>query len=241
MARDFVRASTQYLEHAALLASPPFTVAAWVRPDDQTFSTIVAVGRSGAAAHWHYLGHDSAVYASSRDGGTERFDTAAGTISAGAWSHVAGVWASSTSRIAYLAAGAGPGDTNSVSPVSLDRTTIGARNSAGSIVFPFDGLIAEVGLWDAALTDSEIAILNKAYSPLFVRPQNLIAYWPILGRTSPEIDPVGAADMTVTGASVADHPRVFLPAPRLGFHRTPAVGGSITPHMMHYARQRRVA
>ncbi len=44
----------------------------------------------------------------------------------------------------------------------------------------FDGRIAEVAIWDVILTADEAAILSKGYSPLFVRPQNLVAYWPLI-------------------------------------------------------------
>ena len=44
----------------------------------------------------------------------------------------------------------------------------------------FDGRIAEIAIWDVILTATEAAVLGKGYSSLFVHPQNLVAYWPLI-------------------------------------------------------------
>jgi len=72
--------------------------------------------------------------------------------------------------------------------------------------------LAEAGLWDAALTDAEVAILGVGYSPLFVRPQSLVAYWPLVRDAK---DRVGGYDLTAGGGPVvAAHPRIIYPSPQ---------------------------
>jgi hypothetical protein len=74
-----------------------------------------------------------------------------------------------------------------------------------------DGPLAEAAMWDILLTAAEWDILGKRYSPLLVRPQNLVFYAPLFGNYSPEIDVVGGNLGTITGALKAVHPRVYYP------------------------------
>ena len=70
-------------------------------------------------------------------------------------------------------------------------------------------------MWDVALTDDEVATLAKGVCPLFVRPGNLLAYWPLIGNNSPEIDCVGRFEMTLTNSpGTSAHPRVYMPRQR---------------------------
>jgi hypothetical protein len=89
----------------------------------------------------------------------------------------------------------------------MDRTAIGTTNDGTDFM---SGDIAEAAMWDVALGDDEVLMLGVGFSPLCIRPQSLVAYWPLVGRHSPEIDMIGKFDMTVTGAAAANHPRIFL-------------------------------
>jgi hypothetical protein len=66
--------------------------------------------------------------------------------------------------------------------------------------------VAEAAIWNVELTHDEMAILGTGMSPLAVRPGSLVGYWPVVGRTSPEIGVVGGS-MTVSGSpAYTDHP-----------------------------------
>jgi hypothetical protein len=92
---------------------------------------------------------------------------------------------------------------------------LGARISATPGLF-LNGQIAEAAVWNVALSAAEIASLSKGFSPLLIRPASLVAYWPLIGRHDPEIDPVGRFDMTLTAnPTTAAHPRVILPHRRV--------------------------
>ncbi len=70
-----------------------------------------------------------------------------------------------------------------------------------------DGRIAEVGIWNAALTAEEIASLAKGMTCDKVRPQNLVFYAPLVRDL---VDQKGGLTITNNnGATVADHPRVY--------------------------------
>jgi hypothetical protein len=90
---------------------------------------------------------------------------------------------------------------------------VGRRgNNSTSTVGYFDGLIAEVGIWGAVLTDAEVASLAKGVSPLMVRPQSLVAYYPLYGRGSTEPDYINGLGLTPTNSPVAaEHPRAYRP------------------------------
>ncbi len=76
----------------------------------------------------------------------------------------------------------------------------------------FDGAIAECAIWDSFLTTGEIAALVD-YSPLLIRPSSLVEYWPLIGRTSPEIGLVNGLNAAlIASPSVFPHPRVIYPA-----------------------------
>ncbi len=136
--------------------------------------------------------------------------------SANTWHHAAGVWASPTSRAAYIDGGSKGTDATSKTPAGTpDSLIIGlieGSNGSGQSQY-MSGRIAEVAIWDVALTDAEVAILALGYSPLLIRPQSLVAYWPLIGRTSPEIDIVGGYDMALNnGPTTVAHPRVLYPS-----------------------------
>jgi len=103
------------------------------------------------------------------------------------WHHLCGVFAASDDRTAYLDGGNKGTDATDLSPDYVDLTAIGAfkDNTPGEYC---SGRIAEAAIWNVALTDAEVAILADGFSPLLVRPASLVAYWPLIGRYSPEID-----------------------------------------------------
>jgi hypothetical protein len=70
-----------------------------------------------------------------------------------------------------------------------------------------DALIAEVGIWNVALTADEIASLAKSMTCDKVRPQSLVAYFPLI-RDLTEIRS-GLAVTNNNTATVANHPRVY--------------------------------
>ncbi len=70
-----------------------------------------------------------------------------------------------------------------------------------------DGRIAEVGIWNAALTAAEIASLAKGMACDKIRPQSLVFYAPLIREIQ---DVRGARTITNNNAAtVATHPRVY--------------------------------
>lgn len=71
----------------------------------------------------------------------------------------------------------------------------------------YDGLIAEVGIWNAALTPAEVASLAKGMTCDKIRPQNLAFYAPLVRDLNTQKG--GLIITNNNGATVATHPRVY--------------------------------
>jgi hypothetical protein len=216
MSRLFVRASSQYLRRTTpILTATPVTLAAWIRPASLPAGVmeILCLNDDVNGQNFFDLGLSATSLVEARIGavgaGSSGF---AGAPTIGTWAHTAAVYASSTSRTAYLNGVAGSVDTSNFTPVSGNflGTSIGAFGAA-NFGLGFDGDIAETAIWNVALSAADIAMLALGISPQLIRPDALVWYVPLLGQYSPEIDVVSHRDLTVTGATVSAHPRMFYP------------------------------
>ena len=122
------------------------------------------------------------------------------------WNHIGGVYASSASRIAYANGIASPTETTDLTPSGIDSLNLSGSSVSGSIEHPLHGLIAEIGVWDVALTATEVTTLSQGVSPLMVRPQSLRFYAPLNDTRSQSL--FGGNTVATTGGGTTDHPRV---------------------------------
>jgi hypothetical protein len=210
MARLFDDAKSQYGEiDSAVVAAEPFTMVGWFYADASRFQGITFVGDKDVANQYHVLALDDTnhVRAWSEDVAGIQSATTTTVFGLNAWHHGAAVFAATNDRRAYLDGG-GKG-TNAVNRAiaGLDRTSIGRAGDSTPSLY-FSGRIAEAAIYNVALTDDEVAQLAKGASPLLVRPDALVAYWPLSGHDCPEQDLVGGFPMTLypgsanTGATI---------------------------------------
>ena len=171
------------------------------------------------------------IFCNHYDGSHAAAETTTGIASINTWNHVAAVFASNSSRSPYLNGGSKDTSTVAQNTVTSDKIFIGQGLGSGYT----SGRIADVAIWNAALTDTEIAILALGYSPLTIRPQSLVSYWPLIGRTSPEIDLVGGYGLTLVNApTAAAHPRIIYPSNmQSGLTISAAVAGAIMPQFQY--------
>lgn len=106
----------------------------------------------------------------------------------------------------------------------VQQATIGVETSNSGEVEFFVGDLAECAIYGTALAPRDAAQLGAKFSPRLVRPDKLIAHWPLIGRTSPEIDIVNRNNATVTGATVAVHPPIIYPTQPISGFASAAVG-----------------
>lgn len=136
------------------------------------------------------------------------------TCTLNTWNHAAGVFTTANSRTAYLNGGGKNTDTTTGGIQTLfNRINFGARvrqSTTPDASTYYNGKLAEIGIWDVALTDAEILTLASGVKPTSVRPQSLVSYIPIIRTVIDHID-----DSTITqsgGASLVpsnDHSRRY--------------------------------
>jgi hypothetical protein len=80
---------------------------------------------------------------------------------------------------------------------------IGRFSSGGNYV---NGRMASLAIWNASLPDSLCESLEKGFSPLRIQPQSLQLYIPMVRDIK---DMMRGVAITVTGSTVADHPRSY--------------------------------
>jgi hypothetical protein len=207
MAYDF-NGTSQYLNTSFAPASgTPMTIAAWVNPDNRP-GVAVCIYSTVDSDRFQIQFDATVTAATSVNDGIIFGSASSASVSINQWSHICGIFNSSNNRVSYTNGTAGSANTTNVAPVSsFNSILIGAQQSAGSKVTYLDGRIAEVGIWNAALTAAEIASLAKGMTCDKVRPQSLVFYAPLVRDL---IDQKGGLAITNNNsATVANHPRVY--------------------------------
>ena len=222
MARKFTEVSSNSGKYSgALVTGTPLSMVAWVRlaAVGSVIRTILSIrnSASGVENNCWTLGMGVGEQIEAKTGtSTTQGSTTAGALTPGTWAHAGAVFSTYENRVAYLDGVAATANLSIRSPSSVNVTNIGyEETSAGGALF-WDGDLAELAVYDAALTTAEMLILSKGISPLFVRPSNLVGYWPFIGNTSPEIELINRYALTLTGPPTKSaHPRVLWPRARI--------------------------
>jgi hypothetical protein len=212
MAYDFNGTNQRLSIASSPVTATPLTLACWFNSD-----TVAANQRLihlfGSTGNDYYdlaiRGADagdpvSAIVNSNNAGQIEIVSTSTG-YSANTWHHACGVFTNSASRTAYIDAGSAvTGTVTSVPLIAPNALQIG---SFSTNIQYMNGRIAEVGIWNAALTAAEIASLAKGMTCDKVRPQSLVFYAPLVRDLN---DQKGGLTITNNnGATVANHTRVY--------------------------------
>jgi len=219
MAREFVAANLDRLElDSAPVTAYPFTFACWVRPDRNTAQeTLIYIGDKDVDNFhsWQLringdVAGDPFRFRTVAGGGSNSASTTTG-FSIDTWHHACGVATSGTLRAVFIDGGSKGTITTSATPAGSDRISVGREGDSIPANY-FDGRIAEVTIWNVALSDAEVAALASRVSQIRVRPQSIVFYAPLFGVGSPEPDYTsGVRHLTVTGAVLANHAPVAMP------------------------------
>lgn len=251
MARTFsATASNNLTRSGGPVSVPPFTVSLHCYITTNTDSWLLALVDSSAGAD-NYAGvavdrglgqNFVAVQRGSAGAETRHIRT----YTTNQWIHVAAVFDSSTNGgkiYVDTVEGAYSGSSTTSTTQNLNGfLAVGAfRYSAATVATP-TGRIADVGIWNVALTTDEIAALARRWSPQRIRPGSLVPYWPLYGNASPEPDYSGGAfNLTIAGTlAQSDHAPV---GPPFGFDQewqgafVAAAPGGITSPWHYYGQQ----
>lgn len=214
--------SANYFRYAgADLTAAPLTMACWAKTTGTTANGQSMVNLHNSASgnslneFMLRLGSTNLVIAECGDGSASSQAQTASAPANNVWFHACAVFTSATSRAVYLNGANKATNTTSRTPTGINRTTIGFEGSlAGFGPFLSGGSIAEVAMWNVALTDADVASLALGVSPFLVRPDALVPYWDLLGSYSPEINrKSNTSVMTMQGTvTAAAHCRIFNPS-----------------------------
>jgi hypothetical protein len=151
-----------------------------------------------------------------------RFVVGATTLVTGIWYHVGIMYNFAVDNIIIYLNGAV--DANGISGTwgsstyvqglpTVNSDSIGCFSSAflpADTVRQLDGQMAELAVWKTELDANDFASLAKGFTPDQIRPQSLVAYWPMTGSGTNLQEIVNAKNGTITGSiPAADHPRVY--------------------------------
>jgi hypothetical protein len=161
----------------------PFTINMWVYP-------LTLIGGVNIIAAFHNSSDDQvfrfALNSTSTRALFSAFDTTVANASsttsynASAWNMITGVGTSSTSRTIYLNNGGSATNTTAKTPTSPTRWLLGGTWSSGVPAPVLEGYMAEVAIWNVALSTDEISSLYTGVKAQFIRPANLKMYAPLI-------------------------------------------------------------
>ncbi len=212
MSRDFESSNDDYIEvgdvPALDLTGDEITLMAWVRLEalNGEMKVFAKWRDSGGALHQYLLSisaADKVLFAV--DAGGQSIATGTTSFVADTWYHIVGTYDGSDIRVYFdgveedSVARAG----NFASTIAPVR--IGAGSGGAGTEQPFDGEIGHCAIWDVGISAGEIESLANGFSPLQVRPDNLLFYAPLNGLT-PEYDAVGGLSLTVNGPVASEEP-----------------------------------
>jgi hypothetical protein len=204
MAYNF-NGSNQYLTvGSAPVTAAPLTIAAWFRKASTAAKNGIFVRAPVNSANMFGFYFTNVLRGYTQAGAGQTSDIAVTqNYSTNTWTHVCFVEASATSRTIYQNAGDSATDTVSRTPAGINAIDIATFGGGTN----FDGQFAEIGIWNAALTQPEVASLAAGMTCDKVRPQSLVFYSPL---TRDLIDYKGGLAITNNNtATVANHPRVY--------------------------------
>lgn len=231
MARNYQNTLGQYAYASALwISQMPFSVSAWVYPTTLLAGQQVVLSLGGASGSSEYFLFNilDNPYTSGTNYGI-RMQVAApgavgwpymgsGLIAAGQWNHIAGS-ATLAQRVGFVNGSkfVDPAALGQFTPGQMVQSNIGAYAKAGASdgsAF-MNGRIAEVAIWNVALTDDELIALSKRVSPLMVRRDAIVAYYPLFAeRSDLELDRWRYMFHlnTVNAPTKGDHVNIVMPS-----------------------------
>lgn len=196
----------------------PITLACWLRTTNlNQEGALVGISNSSLSTGAAYIlrfdnGPPNGTIIATKYNGTAASNrsTNPNVATVNTWNHAAAVFVSDSSKTAYINSVGVTDNTTSLSDTNqtFNSVSIGVQRGGGSLLSRyFNGEIAEVGIWSAALSADEIASLSKGFACDRIRPQSLVFYAPLVRNL---MDARGGLTITNTNsATVSTHPRIY--------------------------------
>lgn len=212
MARAFASASSEGLYvNSVPLSGVPLSMAGWFNVVDATnaHAIVALVDQSVYNNYFALIAYNDLLRLSRRDSDDNESSETTANTSDNTWHHGLAVAGTTTSGIIYLDGANSVENTVEVIPTGLDRVSVGWMGDSTPGDYA-NGSLAEIAIWNAALTAAEAATLAAGYSPLLVRPQSLVFYLPLIRDDDQDL--IGGLSMTeLVTPTVGAHPRIIYP------------------------------
>lgn len=191
------------------ITATPFSMSAWLFFESATANNACfildgsSVNSAGLAAEGNVSGDPITAYMDGPEGtSASAYARSSSGYSLNVWTHVCGVFSSSTLREIYVN-GSNLGSATTTRTPTFDRINIG--NYRGSFN-ALNGRIAQAAIYNKALSSGEINALAKGFSARLVAPQNLKVFAPLTRGFS---DYMGDSFSQVGTVSVTQNPRLY--------------------------------
>jgi hypothetical protein len=155
------------------------TCAAWVRFDSVAVAGIIMAKYNTSANGQFVLELDASAGCTwvTVDGANNTMACISSALSANRWYHWVGTQDANGGKLYIDGKLAATSGTPRIMVSTGNTFYIGRYETGGS--FPMDGGIDQAVLWNAGLSANEVLDLYKGLSPLMIRPNNLVGYWPL--------------------------------------------------------------
>jgi len=219
MARDF-DGSGDYLTQASEVVNEdgPFTVSIWAYPEGSDLDVVWWQGEDGTFSDGHDIATrgdlpSSEVGLTTYVSGSESYAATSNAFNSSAWNHICGIVTSTTSRRIILNGDWSNSGTSTTSRNLSTSDTMRVARPGHTSSVDFDGRLAQLALWTAALVQWEVEALADGAHPLLIRPASLKEIWMIAGD-SPEKGLLDSGlTLTVSGTpdAIADPKGIVFP------------------------------
>ena len=212
MSVDYNGTSDVSKSSASPVSATAFTMCAWVY-SDTTSGTRYAFGlQNPSNSHGWRLGFNGTSINLQCVGASSQNTPVSSAAASGQWMHLGMVCGAVNSRIIYkngVSIGTG---TASIAPSGVNQIRIGAgTNSSGTAVSFWNGRVAAVCLWNAALTASEMASLGAGAFPLSIRSASVRSWHPLGGFYPHDVNDYwnGGYNLDSIPAASGQEPRIY--------------------------------
>jgi hypothetical protein len=188
----------------------PITMFTWVRSTDmanlQSSLTYQQAVSPFNGLHLYVVGATDKLAFQAPSGAA----SSAATYSSGVWYALAGRGRATNDHDVVMDGVATTSTATGTYLSNLSEIRVGGRSTGGAAsTNVLTGSTACPAIWNVALSDADIAMLVKGFSPRRVRPANLVWYAPLIRGLQKIVGAVGQNLSIETSAAPAAHPRIY--------------------------------